>query len=84
VIRVYVVEDTLDDEGGSTLIITGHDDVACAGVSAIWHAMVDGYERMAKEHPAHVAFEAVVKKAPPEPPARAPWWHLRKKQSTSR
>jgi hypothetical protein len=76
VIRVYVVEDTIDDEGGSTLMITGHDDFACAGVSAIWHAMVDGYERMAKEHPEHVAFEAVVKKASPAPPSSGFWRRL--------
>jgi len=62
VIRVYAVEDTLDQEGGCTLIITGHgDDRACARASALWHTMLAGYELMAKTYPRQVSFQLVRK-----------------------
>lgn len=69
-IRVTAVQDTLDDEGGSTLIITGHGssnaagDLACARASALWHTMLLGFEAMAKKYPRQVHFQKIVKKKP--------------------
>jgi uncharacterized protein YsxB (DUF464 family) len=63
VIRVYTIQDTLDDEGASTLLITGHaNEQVCAGVSALWHTFTDGLARMAKENPRHLAYHATLKK----------------------
>ena len=61
-IRAYSVEDTLDNEGGWTIILTGHgSENVCAGVSAILHAAVDGLERMAKENPRQLTFTRIKK-----------------------
>jgi uncharacterized protein YsxB (DUF464 family) len=57
-IRVYSVEDSLDDEGGWTVVVTGHGNAeTCAGVSAILSAAVDGLARIAKEYPRQVRFQ---------------------------
>jgi uncharacterized protein YsxB (DUF464 family) len=62
-IRIFMVQDTLDDEGASTLLITGHaNPLVCAGVSALWHTFNDGLARIAKEHPRQVAYHATLKK----------------------
>jgi len=63
VIRVYAIEDTLDDEGGCTLVITGHaNPIVCAGASAIWRTMLAGYALIAKEYPRQLSFQLVTKK----------------------
>jgi uncharacterized protein YsxB (DUF464 family) len=63
VIRVYAIEDTLDDEGGCTLVITGHaNPIVCAGASAIWRTMLAGYALIAKEYPRQLSFQLVQKK----------------------
>jgi uncharacterized protein YsxB (DUF464 family) len=63
VIRVYALEDSLDSEGGLTLIVTGHaDEKVCAGASALWHTMLAGYAMMAKEYPKQISFQSAVKK----------------------
>jgi uncharacterized protein YsxB (DUF464 family) len=63
VIRVYAIEDTLDDEGGLTLVITGHaNPIVCAGASAIWRTMLAGYALIAKEYPRQLSFQLVQKK----------------------
>ena len=62
-IRVYSVQDTLDNEGGSTLIITGHaNEKVCAGVSALWATFNAGLAMLAKEYPKQIAYHATVKK----------------------
>jgi uncharacterized protein YsxB (DUF464 family) len=62
-IRVYAIQDELDNEGGLTLVITGHGSKkVCAGASALWHTMLLGYERMASEYPKEISFESIVKK----------------------
>ena len=62
-IRVYAIEDTLDDEGGCTLVITGHaNPIVCAGASAIWRTMLAGYALIAKEYPRQLSFQLVQKK----------------------
>lgn len=62
-IRIVALEDSLDNEGGLTLIITGHGSKkVCAGASALWHTMLLGYERMASEYPKEISFESIVKK----------------------
>jgi len=63
VIRVYAIEDTLDDEGGCTLVITGHaNPIVCAGASAIWRTMLAGYALIAKQYPRQLSFQLVQKK----------------------
>lgn len=62
-IRVYAIEDTFDDEGGSTLVITGHaSEVVCAGVSAIWRTTLAGLEAVAASYPRQVSFQKIEKK----------------------
>lgn len=62
-IRVYAIEDTLDSEGGLTLIITGHgNEKVCAGASALWRTMLAGYALIAKEYPRQLSFQLVAKK----------------------
>ena len=62
-IRVYAIEDTLDDEGGCPLVITGHaNPIVCAGASAIWRTMLAGYALIAKEYPRQLSFQLVQKK----------------------
>lgn len=62
-IRVYAIEDSLDNEGGSTLVITGHaNEKVCAGVSALWRTMLAGYALMAKTYPRQLSFQLVEKK----------------------
>lgn len=69
-IRITAIQDTLDDEGGCTLTITGHGsnnatgDLACARASALWHTFLSGYELMAKTYPKQVHFQKIVKKKP--------------------
>lgn len=61
-IRVVAVEDTLDTEGGLTLIITGHANTqVCAGASAIWRTMLAGYALLAKHYPKQISYQAVVR-----------------------
>jgi uncharacterized protein YsxB (DUF464 family) len=56
-IRVYAIQDTLDDEGGSTLVITGHANAqVCAGVSALWRTMLLGFAALAKAYPKQIVF----------------------------
>jgi uncharacterized protein YsxB (DUF464 family) len=63
VIRITAVEDTLDDEGGSTLIITGHaNEKVCAGVSALWATFNAGLAMMAKQYPRQISYQLVSKK----------------------
>jgi uncharacterized protein YsxB (DUF464 family) len=68
-IRIYAVEDTLDDEGCSTLIMTGHGsedaegDLACRGASTLWFTMCLGFEDMAKSYPDQVSFQKIEKKS---------------------
>lgn len=67
-IRVTAVQDTLDDEGGSTLIITGHGSdnepghLACARASTLWHTMLLGFAALAKAYPRQVQFQKIEKK----------------------
>jgi hypothetical protein len=62
-IRVYAIEDTLDNEGGLTLVITGHgNEKVCAGASALWRTMLAGYALIAKEYPRQLSFQLVAKK----------------------
>jgi uncharacterized protein YsxB (DUF464 family) len=62
VIRIVAVEDTLDNEGGCTLIITGHaNPVVCAGASALWRTVLLGYAAIAKEYPRQLSFQLVKK-----------------------
>jgi hypothetical protein len=62
-IRIVAVEDTLDQEGGCTLIITGHgDDRSCARASALWYTMLAGYKLMAESYPRQVSFQKIEKK----------------------
>lgn len=62
-IRVVAVEDSLDNEGGLTLIITGHaNEKVCAGASALWHTMLGGYAMMARLYPKQISFQSIVKK----------------------
>lgn len=62
-IRVVAVEDTLDSEGGLTLIITGHANATvCAGASALWRTMLAGYALIAREYPRQLSFQLVTKK----------------------
>jgi uncharacterized protein YsxB (DUF464 family) len=71
-IRIYAVEDTFDDEGGSTLIITGHGsdnsegDLACARISAVWGTILLGFADLAQTYPREVSFQKIEKK-PDEP-----------------
>lgn len=62
-IRIVAVEDSLDSEGGCTLIITGHANATvCAGASALWHTMLAGYALIAKNYPKQLSFQRVTKK----------------------
>lgn len=62
-IRVYAIQDTLDNEGGCTLVITGHgSEKVCAGASSLWATMLLGYAAMAKEYPRQISFQLVAKK----------------------
>ncbi len=62
-IRVSVIQDTLDSEGGMVIYITGHaNPVICAGVSAVVHTAIDGLARMAKENPKQLAYQSTLKK----------------------
>lgn len=62
-IRVIAIEDSTDNEGGLTLVINGHaSEKVCAGSSALWHALTDGYKRMALEYPSQVQFQYIEKK----------------------
>jgi uncharacterized protein YsxB (DUF464 family) len=63
VIRVTAIEDTLDSEGGLTLVITGHANATvCAGASALWRTMLAGYALIAKEYPRQLSFQLITKK----------------------
>jgi uncharacterized protein YsxB (DUF464 family) len=65
VIRIVALEDSLDNEGGCTLVITGHgSEKVCAGASALWATMLLGYAQMAKEYPRQISFQKVEKKKP--------------------
>ena len=62
-IRVSVIQDTLDSEGGMVIYITGHaNPVVCAGVSAVVHTALDGLARMASEYPHQLTYHANLKK----------------------
>jgi uncharacterized protein YsxB (DUF464 family) len=62
-IRCYVTDDTLDNEGVASLVITGHaSPLVCAGASALWNVFTDGLARLAKEHPKQMTYQATVKK----------------------
>lgn len=62
-IRVTAIEDTLDSEGGLTLVITGHANATvCAGASALWRTMLAGYALIAKEYPRQLSFQLITKK----------------------
>jgi uncharacterized protein YsxB (DUF464 family) len=64
-IRVVAVQDTLDSEGGLTLIITGHANATvCAGASAIWNTMLAGYAIIAKHYPRQLSYQFIEKKKP--------------------
>ncbi len=61
-IRIYAVQDTIDSEGGCTLIITGHgSEKVCAGVSALWATMLLGFAEIAKRYPTQLSFQLVKK-----------------------
>jgi hypothetical protein len=58
-IRVYAIEDTLDDEGGLTLVVTGHaSKLVCAGMSAIWRTALAGIAEVARNYPGEVTFNS--------------------------
>lgn len=62
-IRVTAIEDTLDSEGGLTLIITGHANATvCAGASAVWRTILVAYSLIAKEYPRQLSFQLITRK----------------------
>jgi uncharacterized protein YsxB (DUF464 family) len=62
-IRVQLVHDALDSEGGMVIYITGHATATvCAGVSAVVHTALDGLARMAKENPRQLDYQSTIKK----------------------
>ena len=64
-IRVYAITDTLDSEGGLTLVVTGHaSEKVCAAGSMLWATMLMGYEALALRHPREVRFEHVERAKP--------------------
>jgi uncharacterized protein YsxB (DUF464 family) len=63
VIRIYAIVDTLDTNGGTTIVLTGHaNEKVCAGVSAVVHTALLGLEAIAKNYPRQASFKKTLAK----------------------